>query len=72
MKLGLKKASAQLTRNYKVDQLLHKQIAAVINFPKKQIGDLISDVLVLGFPDDNNQPVLFSPDKKLVDGGQLY
>jgi len=70
--IGVKKSSAQLTRNYKVDQLLHKQIAAVINFPKKQIGDLISDVLVLGFPDDNNEPVLFSPDKKLVDGGQLY
>ena len=70
--IGVKKSSAQLTTNYKVDQLLHKQIAAVINFPKKQIGDLISDVLVLGFPDDNNEPVLFSPDKKLVDGGQLY
>ena len=70
--IGVKKSSAQLTRNYKVDQLLHKQIAAVINFPKKQIGDLISDVLVLGFPDDNNEPILFSPDKKLVDGGQLY
>ena len=70
--IGVKKSSAQLTRNYKVDQLLYKQIAAVINFPKKQIGDLISDVLVLGFPDDNNDPILFSPDKKLVDGGQLY
>ena len=70
--IGVKKSSAQLTRNYKVDQLLHKQIAAVINFPKKQIGNLISDVLVLGFPDDNNEPILFSPDKKLVDGGQLY
>ena len=70
--IGVKKSSAQLTRNYKVDQLLHKQIAAVINFPKKQIGDLISDVLVLGFPDDNNEPILFSPDKKLVDGGKLY
>jgi tRNA-binding protein len=70
--IGVKKSSAQLTRNYKVDQLLHKQIAAVINFPKKQIGDLISDVLVLGFPDDNNEPILFSPDKKLIDGGQLY
>ena len=70
--IGVKKSSAQLTRNYRVDQLLHKQIAAVINFPKKQIGDLISDVLVLGFPDDNNEPILFSPDKKLVDGGKLY
>ena len=70
--IGIKKSSAQLTKNYKIEQLLHKQIAAVLNFPKKQIGDLMSDVLVLGFPDDNNQPVLFSPDKKLVDGGQLY
>ena len=70
--IGVKKSSAQLTRNYKVDQLLHKQIAAVINFPKKQIGDLISDVLVLGFPDNNSEPILISPDKKLVNGGQLY
>ena len=70
--IGVKKSSAQLTRNYKVDQLLHKQIAAVINFPKKQIGDLISDVLVLGFPDDNNEPILISPDKKLVNGVQIY
>ena len=70
--IGIKKSSAQLTKNYSIDQLIDKQIAAVINFPKKQIGDLISDVLVLGFPDDNNEPILFSPDKKLVDGGQLY
>ena len=71
-KIGIKKSSAQLTKNYTIDQMLHKQIAAVINFPKKQIGDLISEVLVLGFPDDNNEPILISPDKKLVNGGQLY
>ena len=70
--IGIKKSSAQLTKNYNIDQLLDKQIAAVINFPKKQIGDLISEVLVLGFPDDNNEPILISPDKKLVNGGQLY
>ena len=70
--IGIKKSSAQLTKNYNIDQLLDKQIAAVINFPKKQIGDLISDVLVLGFPDDNNEPILISPDKKLVNGGRLY
>ena len=70
--IGIKKSSAQLTKNYNINQLLHKQIAAVINFPKKQIGDLISEVLVLGFPDDNNEPILISPDKKLVNGGQLY
>ena len=71
-KIGIKKSSAQLTKNYNIDQLLNKQIAAVINFPKKQIGDLISEVLVLGFPDDNNEPILISPDKKLLNGGQLY
>jgi len=70
--IGIKKSSAQLTKNYKIEQLLHKQIAAVINFPKKQIGDLTSEVLVLGFPDNNNEPILISPDTKLVNGGQLY
>ena len=70
--IGIKKSSAQLTKNYKIEQLLHKQIAAVLNFPKKQIGDFISEVLVLGFPDNNNEPILISPDKKLVNGGQLY
>ena len=70
--IGIKKSSAQLTKNYKVDQLLHKQIAAVVNFPKKQIGNLISEVLVLGFPDKNNEPILILPDKKLVNGGKLY
>ena len=70
--IGVKKSSAQLTKNYNIEQLLHKQIAAVINFPKKQIGDLISEVLVLGFPDDNNEPVLISPDTKIANGGRLY
>ena len=70
--IGVKKSSAQLTKNYNIDQLIDKQIAAVLNFPKKQIGNLISEVLVLGFPDDNNEPILISPDKKLVNGGQLY
>ena len=70
--IGVKKSSAQLTKNYNIEQLLHKQIAAVINFPKKQIGDLISEVLVLGFPDNNKEPILISPDKKLTNGGRLY
>ena len=70
--IGIKKSSAQLTKNYKAEQLVHKQVAAVINFPKKQIGDLISEVLVLGFPDYNNEPILISADKKLANGGRLY
>ena len=70
--IGIKKSSAQLTKNYRIEQLLHKQIVAVINFPKKQIGDLLSEVLVLGFPDENNEPILITPDKNLVNGGKLY
>ena len=70
--IGIKKSSSQLTKNYNIDQLIDKQIAAVINFPKKQIGDLTSEVLVLGFPDNNNEPILISPDKKLTNGGRLY
>ena len=70
--IGIKKSSAQLTKNYKAEQLLNKQVAAVVNFPKKQIGDLISEVLVLGFPDNLNEPILISPDKKLANGGRLY
>ena len=70
--IGIKKSLAQLTKNYRIEQLPYKQIAAVINFPKKQIGDLISEVLVLGFPDDNDEPILICPDKKLVNGGKLY
>ena len=70
--IGIKKSSAQLTKNYNIEQLLDRQIAAVINFPNKQIGDLISEVLVLGFPDHNDEPILVSTDKKLANGGKLY
>ena len=70
--IGIKKSSAQLKKNYNIDQLIDKQIAAVINFPKKQIGDLISEVLVLGFPDDAGEPILISPDKNVQNGGRLY
>ena len=70
--IGIKKSSAQLTKNYNPEQLIQKQIAAVINFPNKQIGDLISEVLVLGFPDENGEPILISPDKRILNGGKLY
>ena len=64
--IGLKKTSAQLTKNYNPDELIGKQIAAVINFPPKQIGKMISEILVLGFPDDNNEPILVLPSKKVA------
>ena len=70
--IGIKKSSAQLLENYNLKKLIDKQIAAVINFPKKQIGNLISEVLVLGFPDNNNAPILISPDKKVTNGVKLY
>ena len=71
-KIGIKKSSAQLQANYKVSDLINKQVAAVINFHPKQIGNIISEVLVVGFPDENNQPILLSPDKKVKNGGKLY
>jgi len=70
--IGIKKSSAQLTKNYNTKQLIHKQIVAILNFPQKQIGNLISEVLVLGFPDDSGEPILISPDKKVSNGGKLY
>ena len=70
--IGIKKSSAQLQSNYKFSNLVNKQIAAVINFNPKQIGKVISEVLVLGFPDKNNQPILISPDFKVKNGGKLF
>ena len=70
--IGIKKSSAQLSKNYKPEQLTNKQVVAVLNFPQKQIGNLISEVLVLGLPDENGEPILISPDKTVRNGVQLY
>ena len=70
--IGIKKSSAQLKSNYEVHDLIHKQVAAVINFPTKQIGKVTSEVLVLGFPDNQNEPILVSPDFKIENGGRIY
>ena len=70
--IGIKKSSAQLQANYKSQDLINKQVAAVINFAPKQIGKIMSEVLVLGFPDKNNQPILFSPDLIIKNGGKLF
>ena len=64
--------AVQLQSNYKSQDLINKQVAAVINFPPKQIGNIISEVLVVGFPDKQNEPILFSPDIKIENGGKLY
>jgi len=70
--LGIKKSSAQLKVNYSISELINKQVAAVVNFKPKQIGNLISEVLVLGFPNDNNEPILISPDRNVQNGGKLF
>ena len=71
-KIGIKKSSAKLQANYIVQDLINKQVAAVINFSPKQIGKTISEVLVLGFPDKQNEPILISPDYKINNGERLY
>jgi len=70
--IGTKKTSAQITQNYDVNELPGKLVAAVVNFPPKQIGPLMSEVLVLGFMDENNHVVLVSPDQDVPLGGRLH
>ncbi len=70
--LGVKKSSAQVTANYRADELVGRQVAAVVNFPPRQIGKFMSEVLVLGFPDEAGAVTLIRPDKPVPNGGRLY
>ena len=70
--IGVKKSSAQITKNYRLDELIGRQVAAVVNFPPRQIGPIMSEVLTLGFPDEAGEVTLFAPDKKVPNGGRLY
>ncbi len=70
--IGKKKTSAQITRYYQPDDLIGRQIAAVVNFPPKQIGTFMSEILVLGFPDEDDEVVLIAPDRPVPDGGKLF
>jgi tRNA-binding protein len=70
--IGLKRSSAQIVANYRPEDLLGKQVAAVVNFPSRQIGPFHSEVLTLGFPDAAGNVVLFSPDRKVPNGGRLF
>lgn len=70
--LGIKKSSAQITDHYQKETLLGKQVIAVVNFPKKQIGKFISEVLTLGLPDENGHVVLLEPTHKIPNGGRLF
>ena len=70
--IGIKKSSAQITVNYQSNDLINRQVVAVVNFKPKQIGNLLSEVLVLGFPDDNKETILIAPDKKIKNGARLF
>jgi len=70
--LGLKRSSAQITQHYRCEELIGKQVLAVVNFPPKQIGPFKSEVLVLGLSDDLNAIILVSPDRRLVNGRKLH
>jgi tRNA-binding protein len=70
--LGQKRSSAQITKHYTLDDLVGRQVAAVVNFPKKQIGKFMSEVLVLGFPDEAGEVVLIAPSRDVPNGGRLY
>ena len=70
--LGVKKTSAQITQNYKIEELIGRQVAAVVNFPPKQIGKFMSEILVLGFPDENDNVTLINIEKKVPTGGRMY
>ena len=71
-KTGEKKTSAQITCHYRAETLVGKQVAAVVNFPPKQIGKFMSEILVVGFPDVNGEVVLIEPNQKIPNGGRLF
>ncbi|HLH48508.1 MAG TPA: tRNA-binding protein [Roseiarcus sp.] len=70
--IGMKKSSAQITRHYKPEALVGRQVAAVVNFPPRQIGPFMSEVLTLGFPDAEGEVVLIGPSQPVPNGGRLF
>lgn len=70
--IGVKKTSAQLTRHYTPEGLMGRQVAGVVNFPPRQIGKFMSEVLVLGFPDTDGEVVLVNVDQAVPIGGRLF
>lgn len=68
---GIKKSSAQITAHYKKEELINRQVVAVVNFPPKQIANFISECLVLGVYDENNDVILLAPQKAVQNGQQI-
>ena len=70
--IGERKSSAQITKHYTAATLVGRQVAAVVNFPPRQIGKFMSQVLTLGFPDAEGEVVLISPERQVPNGGRLF
>ena len=70
--IGRKRSSAQITKHYSRDSLLGRRVASVVNFPPRQIGPFMSEVLTLGFPDEAGEVVLVSPDLPVPNGARLF
>lgn len=70
--IGVKRSSAQITVHYTLDELVGRKVAAVVNFPPRQIGPVMSEVLTLGFPDPSGEVVLVGVDRDAVIGGRLF
>jgi tRNA-binding protein len=70
--IGIKRSSAQITVNHALDDLVGQQVLAVVNFPPRQIGPFLSEVLTLGVPDGNGEVMLIRPDRDVPVGGRLY
>ncbi len=70
--IGVKKSSAQITRHYTLEELPGRQVLAVVNFPPRQIGPVLSEVLVLGVPDETGEVVLLSPGQDVPLGGRMF
>ena len=70
--IGVKKSSAQIAANYPIDELPGRQVAAVVNFPPRQIGPFMSEVLTLGVPDADTEVVLLSPTLVVPNGGRMF
>ena len=70
--IGRKKSSAQITAHYQPAELVGRQVAAVVNFPPRQIGKTMSEVLTLGFPDEAGEVVLIAPGRAVPNGGRLF
>jgi tRNA-binding protein len=70
--IGERKSSAQITRNYSLDELPGRLVLAVVNFPPRQIGPMRSEVLILGLPDEEGEVVLLTPERNVPVGGRMY